>query len=663
VKENTGRFWYLAVLMLLGVLAAVVWFASLSGFQLVTAQFNVDSLFIPLVTEDIIHRGGKLTDWHMNQAPLFIPDMLISAILTVLVGDPIIRVVAAAVIQVLLTFAAIWYLAAKTVQRRYPVYALLALVIILWEGFIPEDRFVDKFFMHIFAHIFALTFHYGTFICVLLLACFWFAVEDKERPGGGRALIAFILVFCVLGGASDLLFIAQAGAPLMATALLIYGVNSAYSRRRVLVPAAAFACAVAGAVLYRHLNDKAPADNLTATIDVILAFIPIRLRGLHYLMSVVMSGTRLYTVLLAGYLVLVMFAFVRLFTRQAQTDHEKNLLFLTVYSFASIAATLLAQFLFAPDDIVDRYSIPLFFFPLIIPALYLGQVRVKGTAVAALCLCVGMTAVLAGNVINHVGQFGARRSHYSEIACIDAVLAETGARHGIAEYWFARALLFFSTHELRTAQFDFPALLPHPSLASERYFGDGYDFIIIPEVNASEDGKKVRTEIVGWNGEPRREAVCSGLGVLVYDEGELRVSPLSRAGESYRQNGCELGLDSGKRLPDCTAEVDTNGYPGDARFISMFLKNLPAGRYNFDAEYISPAAAATEVAEWRVMMFGRSFGETKKGSVYGSEGKPSLYSGEFVVSPDQEGNETQITLFVKPGNSFKQIHIEARRLE
>lgn len=650
-------------LILAGVLAAVVWVASLSGYQLTEAEFNVDSLVVPLVAEDVLLRGGKLSDWYLPQAPSYFPDILLAGLLTFPIADPVIRVVAAAVAQVALTFGAIWYLTAKTVRSRYPVFALLALTFMVWEGLIPPNHFVDKFFMHIFAHLYSLAFHYGTFICVLVLAALWIAADGKEQQGGGAVLIAVIMVFCVVLGVSDLLFVVQAAAPLMLTALLVYGVDWTYTRKRVLVPVAAFLCAAAGAWLYRYLNDKALGDNIPTNISYIISLIPDRLGTLYHLMSVIIPAAHLFTVMLVVYLALVVYAFYRLFAPEAQTEQEKNLLFLTVFSFISIVCAMGAQLLFAPFSFVDRYMMSLFFFPLIIPVIYLGRIRGKAPAIAALCLVACMTFILTGNVINHVRKFGLRHSFSSEIACIDKALAQSGARHGIAEYWYARALQYFSTLDLRTAQFDFPELLPHPRYVSERYYGSGYDFIIIPQMNGSVAGGNMRANIVRWNGEPRYETVCSGQGVLVYDEGQLRVSRFSKVGDVYRQYGCELGVGFGKRMPDCTAEIDATDYPGDVLFFTMYLKELPAGRYSFEGEYVSPAAAATEAAHWRVMIFGRSLGETKTGPVYGSEGTPARYSGEFVVSPGDERNEAQITLFVKPGNSFKQIYIDVRRLE
>ena len=152
---------------------------------------------------------------------------------------------------------------------------------------------------------------------------------------------------------------------------------------------------------------------------------------------------------------------------------------LSVFSLLSILSTIAALLLLTNmPPIGARYLVPLYFWPVIMVALFAGRCfrrRFVPTTVAISVLM--MTPLTVGSY----ELFQSRRlnSDYypGEIACIDGALENTNARNGLAQYWDARYLQNFSKLKLNVAQYSV-SLDQMNFFTSKKYFRQNYDFAI-----------------------------------------------------------------------------------------------------------------------------------------------------------------------------------------
>ncbi|THC45641.1 hypothetical protein [Massilia sp. Mn16-1_5] len=498
------------------LVALVSLFATLHAGHPVQAHLvHSDALYLPVLFDDVLHRGGSLADWYLTPAPYFFPDFPLY-LLAWLGADGVFgQTTAFALLQTLLMAAAIFFLAREALEKSRVLAAAALIILFVWLGLHVDDPFVR---LYSSAH------HYGAFIAAVLLAALWLRLDAGGLDGRHEHIVTVAIVALVyLTTLSDALFLVQAVAPLLAAALLHRpgGLSGTRPRHAALL---LFLPAVLAMVSYRFVvahptryKSRLGLSKLSANLDE-LGTICATLLGQRPLLA-----AALLLALLAGVASIAACLF-----RKAPAFPTRPLRLLMTFATLSCAATVAAMLLSTTVQPAPRYLIAALSLPLVAGMFALahqfgGHFRYAGASLAIM-----FASLLAADAWHTRHHRDANAFYYPEqIACIDRALASTNARHGIAQYWDAKRVQALSRHPLILAQYH-GELAPMPWITSERYFGTGYDFAIIAEQELPQY-RLSRAQLTTINGEPVQTVICGDRSVLLFAPGRLRTSPAAPA--------------------------------------------------------------------------------------------------------------------------------------
>lgn len=664
---------------ILFVALILVTLASTSGYLVSQAQFNADALQIPAIAQDIL-KGGSLSDWYLSTAPYYFPDIPLSMLAFLLTLDSFAQIILSGVFQTLITFGAIWYLAAKVSPGRAFSQAVIAITMIIWVALIPAENFYHKAFCSVFSYIFVMAYHYGSFINQLLTVVLWMACFEGATKN--RRIILFILLCIVslFAGASDALFIPQTPTALVVTVAITSFIYKAFSWKKLCLAFIVFAGSILGKYLHNYLNPQAISVGLRESpLYYLEKYLWKNLNSFSEMMIDIMEPAPLYAVFLFCYIIIIFHAIYTAFKKKEFTDSEKNLFFILLFSFLTIIITMVTLTISWLPLSTDRFLLPLFFFPFIITVIYIGYYFKTGMLIFGTMLSSVLLLSLSISLINYAEINGIRNKVYSEFnRCIDQTLEETGGRNGITEYWTARPLQLFTKLDLEIAPYSnlhdtFERFRPNHWVTSKRFFKDSYDFAIISN-SSDKSGKSARSRITEYNGEPKREVMCEGALLLVYEKGKLFTDthpPILHIGKPAKWMACESTIIyNGTSTKNCSVEIKDN--KDTKHMLTLYLQLQPPGRYAFKLNYSSPFTQDKVVADWKVEIRAKIDDLLSSGSLYGSDDQIKSITGNFTILPEHIGKtkypsheerEVEFAVYVPKDTDFKLESIEITRLE
>jgi len=499
----------LAAASFLAALCAL--FATLhAGHPLQGHLVHSDALYLPVLFEDVLRRGGSLGDWFLTPAPYFFPDFPLYLLAWLGGAGVFAQTTLFALLQSVFMAGALLLLARQALTgARVAASAALA-ILFVWLGLHADDPFV---------RLFSSAHHYGAFICALLLAALWLGLDAGQDGKRGRIAAGVLVALVYLTTLSDALFLVQAVMPLLAAALLCRrGAAPATAPRRAAL--LLFVPALVGMLSYRFLvahptryKSRLGLSHLQANLDE-FGKILATLFGARPLLA-----AALLLPLLAGLACIL----VRL-RRDEAFGLPRPLQLLLMFATLSCAATAATMLLSTTVQPVPRYLIAALSLPLVAGVFALAWVLGRHFRHAALGLALVFSGLLVLDAWRVRDQHAAHQYFYPEqVACIDRALDTAGARHGIAQYWDAKHIQGLSRHRLTLAQYT-GELAPMEWITSQRFFAGGYDFAIIAD-QAPPEFRLPRAPLVAANGEPVRSVTCGDLSLLLFGPGRLRVVP------------------------------------------------------------------------------------------------------------------------------------------
>ncbi len=434
---------------------------------------NSDTLFWPTLLSDTLAKGGSLTDWPLPPAPYFFPDLAIFLISYLAGLGPHFQLLTFAVVQTALMLVALWLLAIRTATPN-PLFSAVFIVATLSYLALSSNKPFDFSSSGPFVLMLVSVFHFGIFITSLFFLSLWLKITDlnveQTKYFFNTSLMA-ILAF--LSAISDSFFITQTIIPLTAMALgqALIGRRAIRQgiQKPLMITLLATTAGFLGVNLLTSMTTRpSPHVGITGCWK--------RLSNIVDLFLSVVAVYPIFALVFLSYLVIVAMSARRFFTAP---DSLSKFDWLSVFSLLSILSTIAALLLLTNmPPIGARYLVPLYFWPVIMVALFAGRCfrrRFVPTTVAISVLM--MTPLTVGSY----ELFQSRRlnSDYypGEIACIDGALENTNARNGLAQYWDARYLQNFSKLKLNVAQYSV-SLDQMNFFTSKKYFRQNYDFAI-----------------------------------------------------------------------------------------------------------------------------------------------------------------------------------------
>jgi len=530
LRATLGVAALLAMTAAIGALLAILH----AGHPAQAHLVHSDALYLPVLFEDILRRGGSLGDWFLTPAPYFFPDFPLY-LLAWLGGAGIAsQLTAFALLQTLCLAGAL-----QLVLRRLVPAASLAATAALTALFILLGLHADDPFVRLFssAH------HYGAFLAALLLGALWLALDTDAgtKRKHQHALAAAVAILVFLTTLSDALFLVQAVAPLAAAAWLsgrsgALGPRSASSSAPGASPLRRIALllvlpALLAMLSYRFVvahptryPSRLGLSRLAANAEE-LGTICATLFGPRPLLAAALLCT-----LLAG--AACAFACLRPH-RPVLAWLARPPLLILVFATCSTLATAAVMLLSTNVQPVPRYLIAPLSWLLVAGAALLARLLGRHFGAAALALALLFAGLLGHEAWRLRGAGNSAQYFYPpQIACIDAALAAGGASHGIAQYWDAKRLQGLSRQDLTLAQYT-GDLARMDWITSQRFYRERYDFAILAPAEAPAFRLPLQ-QLTAINGPALRTVHCGDRSVLLFGKGRLRTVPAASTSAAAR---------------------------------------------------------------------------------------------------------------------------------
>jgi len=497
-----------------GIASAIVIY--LAGYPFAKNLFNSDALYLPTLMRDLLADGGRIQDWYLTPAPYFFPDYPLFFIAYLAAPTAYLQFAVFAALQILALLLALFILAKCAVRRAWLAACLITLAFVWFAVGFGEP----------FVLLLTSAYHYGAFICALVLVAMWMLVI-RQQPGPTR--YGWLLVACAiafLATLSDNIFIVQASVPFLAANICFDIAMRRLAFGRMLNALAIVIASFAGALSYRFVV----THDTRYPIEIGLAKAGANLADLYSISYKAIATNMVYQVILIAYVGIVIWTGARLFTmlwsKSARAsmgeDGRWRLFWLCVFSLFSICSTIAVETLVKSLPVREKYLIAAFSWPVVIVILWGAYTRLS--ALASLALSAVFVSMLGYKSYGLATTKGLDFEFYpAELACLDDALRAAGAQNGIAQYWDAKEIQSFSRLRLHIAPyFDGPAQFRW--ITPGRYFRDRYDFAIISE-KAPSIYKISREALSKFNGAPEREVRCADRSLLIYGKDQMKTGP------------------------------------------------------------------------------------------------------------------------------------------
>ncbi len=215
------NFW---ILLTGGLSVAVAAASFLLGTVERNLIFNSDTFYLPMLFDDLLREGGRLSSWHLTPAPGFFPDMVLFFLARSLTENTLLNFTVFSALQVGLAFLAalVMIRAFDPAQPQrserglvFGVFFFTAIALFSYRGAAP------------YVHIFLPVYRFGAIFNTLILTSCMFLALDSRRVAGrvGLGLIAMVAT------ATDLMFVPMVIVPAIVAMALTAWRSTTFTRR------------------------------------------------------------------------------------------------------------------------------------------------------------------------------------------------------------------------------------------------------------------------------------------------------------------------------------------------------------------------------------------------------------------------------------------------
>lgn len=478
--------------------------------------FDADAIQTPALFADIMQRGGSFFDWSIAPALAVIPEYGMFAVAYLIGGNYFGRVLAYALIQIVVFWAALYGVAWAGGFRRPLVAASLVVSVM---GLLSMLKIMN------FWQLVQSAFHFGGFILQLVtLALILLVWRGRGRPTRSTGfLVAGIALVTLIGSLNDALFVVQLAAPVCA--IVVTGV---LLRRIPWARGLSFAALVAvasivGWKLYARVFPHPVAS--AGRVDV--AGVTDDIGEFARDWGGALARSPIPGVLIGLAVVLGITAAVLLFSRRnPRWMRETTLQSLAVFGLLSGVFPLVAAFV-SDAGVSPRYAMPLFYWPIIVIALLVTQLRWRGTLGPAIATSVACAASLVsvGLASHDIASSGLRAENYpATVECLDAVATKHNVSHAIGTYRVAKPTQELSRTGLTVTTIT-PDLEARHWVSSAKNVFTAYDAFIDQK---SQPDEELREKLVERFGEPLRTVTCKTATIALWQPGSLTLGHLDQ---------------------------------------------------------------------------------------------------------------------------------------
>jgi len=469
---------------------------------------NADLIQTPAVFADIFERGGSFTDWSIAPAPAIVPEYGMFALAYLVGGTLVGRILAYAVIQVLVFWAALYGLSWAAGFRRPLVAASLS---VSTMGLFAMLRVMN------FQQLTMSAIHFGGFIlqvvALALLVLLW-RKRAALRRRTSLGLVVGIAIVSLVAALNDALFVVQFAGPVC----LMIGVG-VIARRiswRSGVPLAAVV-AVASFVGWRLYPYVMPNPiGTSGSFD--LEEVSTDFDSFISVWGSELARSPIAPVLILSTIVLAVIGAILLATkRNVAWMRGTTLQALAVFALLSGTLPLVAAFA-SEAGTTSRYALPLLYWPCILFAVILTQLEWRRAVTVAVTLACVTSLASMTFAVRDVMRFGLQDSYYtSTTSCLDEAAVKYGVEHAIGTYWVAKPTQEFSRTGL-TVTVLAGNLTQRNWISSAANVYPAYDAFIDRK---SKPDDSLRRMLIKRFGKPATVVTCGGVKMFVWSPGAI----------------------------------------------------------------------------------------------------------------------------------------------
>ncbi len=531
-----------ALIALAALIAALYIFCAQGPEGLGRVLYNSDTLAFPARCQSLM-RGERILGWNFGAASFYFPDMAVYFPLNLLIPDFRLAFVIFGVLQVLAVLAGFALLEATALpESRNKPLRLFVFAALL--AYLAQDGAY-----HSLRILMEIGHHAGGFIA--LLFALWLVLRMIGGDTDRRSLLAnglALFLVTVLTTVSDALFAVQLAAPAAAALALMWLFSLVSGRRLALLAVTLTAGALGGRLIYGRFFMRPELgayfslslSHVSGSLEAALALLR-ESGGMHVLLGLFILFS------IGGYVALVLVHILRPGLRRAGMDGR--MVFLSTFTIFLCLSNLLAVLL-SPNlfgwDALTRYTIPVALFPLLLLsplaqyALQAVSVDISRPVRLALLLVLSLLLVLTVQKSPNIVRLA--RYYPKWVSDLDQELAKRNLKLGLAQYWQARYLSFFSRQGVQVAQVT-SSLQPFLWDKYPDSYQRPFRFIITDGTAAKRTpGYKTAyyldpERIAARFGPPDETFACGTNTVRVYKDGRLRdcFPPLADFGKAGAQ--------------------------------------------------------------------------------------------------------------------------------
>ncbi|UGQ45491.1 hypothetical protein [Massilia endophytica] len=472
--------------------------------------FNSDALYLPSLYQDIVQRGGRLSQWFLTPAPYFFPDWPLYFAANGLFAQAWHAVAAYFVFQAVLLCGALYLLgrllAPGAVASTSAAAVTLFIALLGAQGAYP------------YVYLLLSAYHVGEFLLSLLSLALLVQALRKDGPLP-PTLPAGLFAAATLAVMSDKLYVLHHVLAVLAAFVLMRRRWQPVRRNLLVLAGALLAGCVAGALLHKLLVANPVGLPWKFTVKELAR----NARDIAALWGGLWQFSPLAATVTLGWYAALLALLPGTLRGRGWRIEERGTALLAVSSLASFGGLLLVMLL-SRAPVTIRYFIPVFWLPLALAMPMLHAALPERARRALLPLAwLALLAALWQLVSLARGEPRAVQGapYPEEVACIDRALRPYGAVHGIAGYWEASRITMLSQSGIRVAPVT-ATLEPNRWITTGRNFQSAYDFALVPRDAAAADQPE-EAALRRLNGEPAAQAECGMLRVLVYPRAALKL--------------------------------------------------------------------------------------------------------------------------------------------
>jgi hypothetical protein len=612
---------------------------------LIDLFFSSDELMLPAFLSDLFLHHGHYKDWSLSPAPHFFPDILLYVVIFFVTKNIYLQFLFNLCLQSILFYLAVKYVYSHFFEKyKASIFAYAAVVPIYLLAMHEKLPFI--------AVLLPIA-HTGEFIIgTYLLGIQLKNIEDTHNKNIQKEFVVLTSVFSFLAGLSDLLFVPQFAAAFFLSYFLFFITGSIKFQNLLYNGVFPFFAALGGIYLAKCI---VPTNILFGYLAQ-PSLKKITLATLHHQFSVLMTMLQadMHGILRVIYILFYVFIFFVIAARficVKNNNVSKNLIFLSIFVFFSVAVSLAVLLCLAENHVTSRYIIPVYFFPIL---FFFSLHSVANQFLLIVKPMFGLAGLpilfLLWNLLSLINKpgFEIKMGYYpAYIACIDSALKNYD-NHGIAEYSNANLITMLSKTNAQVVPVHAENLSIYPWAMNLKKFSNSYSFAIIDVDPRGSQTPFYQNTVEAFNGKPIKAIVCATKKLLFYKKDQLKIPYFNQSGDQFTWPAFLLFSQfSDNVIANSRVANETTG----AGFLTYgpYIV-LPEGRYQFSLSYSSRAPVTTQVAHWDSSLLDVTKGPPKEeilvnGMLFGTAGRNKILEGNFIIPKQFAKNVTEVRVF------------------